>query len=273
MKTLSISLLMFLGANAFAVGDAVGHGGGTLARLLSYAKEELSKTLPLLPPGVVRFSSPKLTTWYAGSFESMSEEVKNIRLVASSEKLTDSYFGYETWIRLPSGEAFVVEYNPDLANYQRLIGDIEIRYKGTVLNSGITPTLTDVTEYLLHELGHRYGLDEHDSWQFAQAIAGRFSFKQPLKPTTCDFYVRNRGTYKPISKKTFFFNSEGDQQFKVNEYSFNFLRYQSTFEFNLSVYGPGPKFELIYYSVLPADNEPNTGSILDETDEWLLVCH
>jgi hypothetical protein len=271
MKKLLISLFIFMGANLLA-GDAGGHGGGTLARLLSYAKDEIARTLPLLQPKVVVFNSPKLTRWYAKSFENMSMEVRGIQLIASSRKLTDSYFGYETWIRLPKDADFTVEYNPDLENYQRLIGDINSRYRKSSFQPSITPTLTDVTEYLLHELGHRYGLDEHDAWQFAQALVGRFSFRQPLRPTKCDFRLRNRVTYKSVFSKTFTFDPEGDQQFKVNGYSFNFLRYQKTFEFNLSVYGPGPLFELIYYSVLPADTLPYTGAILNENVEMLLLC-
>jgi len=271
MKKLLTSLFLVLAANAFAVGDAVGHGGGTLARLLSYAKDEISRTLPLVRPQVVAFASPRLTSWYKGTYESLSKEVTSLRLVEVSESLNDSYFGYETWIRLAKGRDFVVEYNPDLDNYQRLVGDINTRYRKS--SPKITPALIDVTEYLLHEIGHRYGLDEHDAWDFAQSIAVFFSFKQPLKPTTCNFTLQNRGTYKVIASRTFVFNPEGEQQFKIGGYSFNFLRYQSTFEFNLSVYGPAPEFERLYFSVLPADTLPYTGAILGETEQMLLVCN
>jgi len=272
MKNGLISLFLIWSASSFA-GDAVGHGGGTLARLLSYAKDEISRTIPLLRPETMRFPSAKLTRWYVGAFETMSKEIKNIQLTPSSEKITDSYFGYKTWIRLLRGRDFIVEYNPDVDLYHRLVGDINFRYRESHFNTSVSPSITDVSEYLLHEVGHRYGLDEPDAWQFAQTVVGHFSFRQPLRPASCEFLVRNRGTYKSVFSKTFTFNSEGEQQFKVNGYSFNFLRYQTTFEFNLSVYGPGPQFECIYFAVLPADTLPYIGAILNQSDEMQLVCH
>ncbi|MCX6127180.1 MAG: hypothetical protein NTV34_20855, partial [Proteobacteria bacterium] len=102
-------------------------------------------------------------------------------------------YGYESWIRLKSTSGFIIEYNPEVSTYQKLVGIINPRYRGVAPDKLTTPSILDVTEYLLHEIGHKYELDEHDAWEFAQTLIKYFSFIKAILPLECNvsMTVRN----------------------------------------------------------------------------------
>ena len=179
-----VGMLFFLICSNLPAGDAAGHVGGTLARLLAYSKSEIVNMLPLLNPSAIEFQTLAMKKWYAASYGKMLTEIKSLRFKITSGTLRDSSFGYETWIRVRQTTDFVVEYSPDIENYQRLVGIInpEYRHSGRIETS---PSISDVSEYLLHEIGHRYGLGEQDAWTFAQTLAANFKFNKPLKPRNC----------------------------------------------------------------------------------------
>lgn len=183
-------LTLFLATGSFGgAGDTKGNGGGTLARLLSYAHRELVSMLPTLRPNTLDFKTQKLAKWYADNFVQMNEDIKGIRFVPMNEKISDSYYGYESWIRLNTTSGFIVEYNPDVTVYQKLVGMINPRYRVVGVDQDATPSILDVTEYLLHEVGHKYGLNEQDAWEFAQALIKHFRFTREIMPIECRMHI------------------------------------------------------------------------------------
>jgi hypothetical protein len=185
MKRIFLFFMLSVYSGNGIAGHESGDGGGTIARLLSYAKLEIVKALPNLLPKVVEFDSPDLENWYASNYSQMLQDVRNIEFVPMDIELSDSFYGYDTWIRLNVSQGFVVEYNPSVKRYQKLIGAINLRYRGVKYGAEPSPSLVDITEYLLHEIGHKYGLKEHDAWRFAQTLVKRLNIMQPIMPTKC----------------------------------------------------------------------------------------
>lgn len=195
MKFLLFVLALGLASSSdlSSAGHENGNSGGTLARLLSYAHREVLVTLPMLPPRMLDFGSPKMTNWYASHYTKMTKDIKNIRFAPVSERIFDSYYGYESWIRINTSSGLVVEYSPDVSAYQRLVGVINLHNRGIGTSQDISPSILDVTEYLLHEIGHIYGLNEHDAWEFAQTLLKHFNFTKEILPLTCHAHIDASG--------------------------------------------------------------------------------
>ncbi len=185
MKNLLVSLFIVIGANSFA-GDVGGHGGGALARLLTHIKGELIHSLPW--PGAVDFDTADMTRWYTKSHGKMVSELSSLRFHPTDETIRDSYFGYESWIRIRSSADFVMEYSPDVEKYSRLVGAINFRYRHAGSTMNATPAISDVAEYVLHEIGHRYGLEEEEAWAFAQSLSKSIKFNKPPEAMHCELY-------------------------------------------------------------------------------------
>jgi hypothetical protein len=246
-------------------GHESGNGGGTLARLLSFSQNEIINILPLLNPKAVEFNSSALNNWYASSYGKMIEEVKSLRFQITSDTIQDSSYGYKTWIRIRQTEDFIVEYNPDVENYQRLAGIINLEHRHSGSNQ-VTPSISDVTEYLLHEIGHRYGLGEQDAWTFAQTIAPKFKFNKPLEPRTCRVYHWGQpGADKPTKIKV----TTEFQTTRVGDFYLDYQLKPNSFLFEFTVYDKS-RTNRLFFLETSADSRIYGGS--DLSTGWLIAC-
>lgn len=267
MKKSLALFLTILCLYSFA-GDAGGHGGGTLARLLTYTQSELVNTLPLLTSKAVDFGTVKLNQWYAKSQGKMVSELKSLRFLPTSETVRDSFFGYETWIRITNSVDFIIEYNPDVEKYSRLVGDINLKHRHAGNTTNATPSISDVAEYLLHEMGHRYGLEEQDAWIFAQTLSKFLKFNKPLDPKACRVWSTTMPSVGPFQIVANPSKGEEDQVRIEGDFEITYKLDPKRFEFTCSVYDRRPFMNRgVLYILVTADSK-----VFSLSEGWGISC-
>ena len=194
IQLLSMLFGLVISFDTFAGGGSQDAGSAdSLGRLLAYAQTRLVELLPQLDRSRLFPSHPSLKGVYDKNHSKLVVELGSARFEAVSvdTKLTDSHFGYPTWIQLLHGPGINIRYNPNLSLYASMIDS-----QGHKLSSGSDsskPHLVDIMGFLLHEVGHGYGLNEQDSWIFAiELVKGIDLISKISIPTKyCDFQYWN----------------------------------------------------------------------------------
>lgn len=180
---LFIVILLSAPAQARRFGNESGGGGGVLAKLLVSSQEYLKKELPRIPAGETFSNDEGLRRLYLKVARQIPDDLAQLKLTATNETLTDQRMGYVTWIRILPGNPMTLEYSPDSQLFLKLVDT-------RLLNSAHddeTPRLRDVMAFLLHEMGHYYGLGEEDAWRFALGLQAELDQRSAARLKNCSF--------------------------------------------------------------------------------------
>lgn len=207
---LFIAMFLLSSPNLYATekesggGSEGGGGGGAITRLLIYAQNYLTLELHAMA-----LKNPRL--------EKMSKDIKTLEFIAVKEdqELTDPHFGYKTWIRILPGSPIRIEYNPSAEAYAKIVQSLE---PGKITDS--TPLLRDVVGFLLHELGHHYGMKEEDAWKFAFDLQKEIEASSSIKPKICRF--SHQEALSPMVRREFVMKATDEIRLRSPARTFHF---------------------------------------------------
>jgi hypothetical protein len=243
---------------AAAEGTQSGGGGGTIARLLTYAKAHLGNNLPLLTPAAMQFEEPELNTWYAKNHDKFSDAVAKIRLipVAGSDPLIDQHFGNTTWIRVGVESDYDVEFKLDLDLYQKITGS--------------QPSLETVIEYLVHELGHMFDLGEVESWSFARQVVAKFQFQKKLSPKHCKLVAPDSTKDSGHTDRDIIVKPDILERLSIDDLQYEFNLNSARFDFEASV--KDSRGWTLFHLVVMANDNPASWVMIKPDAFFGLYC-
>ena len=197
---LTVQLLVattFVG-QAWADGVDSSGGGGVLSRLLVFSQQVLIDQLGQLPADGLFAKNPGLKSRFMTIRPRLEDDLRSIHFieVSASQEIKDPHMGYKTWIRILSGPTLQIQFNPDPDYYQKIVQSLSVTSWDRTIST--VPQLNDVLGFLLHEMGHHYGLGEEDAWRLAFELAAALNkienLEAPTKYCHYHFWDRRDGT-------------------------------------------------------------------------------
>jgi hypothetical protein len=181
MKLLILTILFSFPAEARVGTESIG-GGGVLARLLVASQDYLRREIPRVPVSDAFADNRALHDLYVKVAGRMPKDLAQLKLISVNKDLTDQAMGYLTWIRILPGTPITLEYNPAPELFSKLV-DTRLL---DAPQADETPRLRDVMAFLLHELGHYYGLGEEDAWRFASGLQKELDLRSAARLKKCN---------------------------------------------------------------------------------------
>jgi hypothetical protein len=222
-KLLLVFLMSMVVSNSVLAGTQSGGGGGTISRLLTYAKMHLENNVPLLVPAAMQFDEPELNEWYGRKHGDLANAIAKIQFVPveGSEPLVDKHFGNTTWIRVSETLDHHIEFKPNEELFVKL-AKREL-------------SLEAVTEYLVHELGHINDLNEMDSWKFARQMVAKFQYRKKLNPKRCKIAAPDATKVGGYTDQNIIVKPDRMERLRIGDLQYEFNLDSARFHFEASV--------------------------------------